>query len=385
MRSRKQPKIHKYSRRKKRRTISPGRTFLSVCFTFLMAGAIGVVGYSIAKPILQYEPSPVTPTTTADNANMTSILETTQALVSEELVSTTEMATVPHSQVQTGVVLAASALMDETTFRQALQQARAQQPAGTLLVLPLKVSGGAVLYQTKSTLAQTCGAAQGTLSLAEMVTAAQDAGFSPVAQVSLLADNLLPDAEPEAGFLVTDGSRWLDNSQENGGKPWVSPFSEVTIQYLTELVQEVAASGMTQIWCTDVTFPAFRSSDLDYIGQSVQRDDRNMVLIQLTNDMTEAAGTVPVYLEVSAARLAAGTEEVFVPQQLTISGVVLDCDEADELMIQMALETMREMQQTQPMWMMVNVTTSVDVRALREEYAKTIPLLGIVSTTNETE
>ena len=53
MRSKKGPKVHQYSK-KHRRPIRPGRAVLSVCFTFLIAGAIGFVGYSVAKPILQF-------------------------------------------------------------------------------------------------------------------------------------------------------------------------------------------------------------------------------------------------------------------------------------------------------------------------------------------
>ena len=53
MRSKKGPKVHQYSK-KHRRPIRPGRAVLSVCFTFFIAGAIGFVGYSVAKPILQF-------------------------------------------------------------------------------------------------------------------------------------------------------------------------------------------------------------------------------------------------------------------------------------------------------------------------------------------
>ena len=53
MQSKRQPKVHTYSK-KRRRKVRPGRAILSIGFTFLVAGVIGVVGYSVAKPILQY-------------------------------------------------------------------------------------------------------------------------------------------------------------------------------------------------------------------------------------------------------------------------------------------------------------------------------------------
>ena len=53
LQSKRQPKVHTYSK-KRRRKVQPARAILSVGFTFLVAGVIGVVGYSIAKPILEY-------------------------------------------------------------------------------------------------------------------------------------------------------------------------------------------------------------------------------------------------------------------------------------------------------------------------------------------
>ena len=57
LQSKRQPKVHTYSK-KRRRKVQPARAILSVGFTFLVAGVIGVVGYSIAKPILEYSGAP---------------------------------------------------------------------------------------------------------------------------------------------------------------------------------------------------------------------------------------------------------------------------------------------------------------------------------------
>ena len=54
MKSKRQPKVHKYSKHR-RKNANPAQTALSVALTFLIAGAIGVVGYSVAKPLLQYD------------------------------------------------------------------------------------------------------------------------------------------------------------------------------------------------------------------------------------------------------------------------------------------------------------------------------------------
>lgn len=328
MQPKRQPKVHTYSR-KRRRKASPGRMILSIGFTFLAAGAVGVVGYSIAKPILQYSgaESSITAESTAEPPESGTVAE--EAAVSSEAAPavTTEAAEPAASACQEGYVLPVSSLDSMQTFSAAVASARTLLPDGELLVIPLKIAGGELRYQTSVELAKTCGAAKGSISLSEMVQTAQQQGWTPVAQLSLLQDHLLPDADADAGFRVTDGSRWLDNTKENGGKAWTSPFSTVTIQYLQDITEEVTTAGFSQIWCRDVIFPSFRDSDLTYIGESVQDPERGQALVQLVNRLAQTAGNVPLWLETDALAAADGTAEVFVPEQLNVSGTVLDFQE----------------------------------------------------------
>ena len=336
MRRRRDIKIHRYEKKSRRReAVGPGRTFLSICFTFIIAGVIGIIGYSIAKPILIY-------TAQESSSEDLSILpgETTiPAAVSEDVVqtevtdTTTEEKTEPTTEtVQTeqstlgfGIYLDSTALTDLQTLKNAIETAKTAQPDATFLVVPLKIQGGTILYKTTVALAEACGAAQGTLTLEEILSAVEEAGLMPVAQCSLLYDNLLPEADATAGYVIAaSGTRWLDNSADNGGKPWVSPFSTVTVQYLTDLITEISAAGFVQVWCSDVMFPDFRTSDLEYIGEIVQDANRGDTLTALLNILSDAAADVPIFLETDAASLLDGTEEAFDAEMLEISGIVLD-------------------------------------------------------------
>lgn len=270
MQSKRQPKVHTYSK-KRRRKVQPARAILSVGFTFLVAGVIGVVGYSIAKPILEYSGAPrvteqaegtLPAATAAATAEISTEAETLPAVA-------TSTPAVAEESLSEGYQLSAAALENSSTLSTAMQTARNAVPTGKLLVIPLKIAGGELCYQTDVALAKSCGAAKGSLQLSEIAEAAKAQGWTPVAQLSLLRDNLLPDADAEAGYMVTSGGRWLDNTKENGGKAWASPFSDVTVQYLKDITAEVTAAGFSQIWCTDVVFPDFRNSDLTYIGESV--------------------------------------------------------------------------------------------------------------------
>ncbi len=352
MRTRREPKVHKYKKRRHgRRITGPGRTLLSVCVTFVVAGVIGVVGYSVAKPILQFtgtqNVSESDFSAVTDSTAMTDITDIEEFSSSATVITTetteTEPVVSPLGTISAGVRVPASALTNAQAFSDALSVARQAMPDGNVLVVPLKIAGGAVLYRTDVSLAAQCGAVQETMSLSEIADAARAQGWIPVAECSLLYDNLLPDADAQAGYLIAgNGSRWLDNTRENGGKPWVSPFSDVTISYLMELVEEISAGGFQQIWCTDVQFPSFRSSDLEYIGTQVQDPGRGQVLVQLMNTLADAAGGIPVLLEEDAISVMNGTSEVFDPQTLDVSGVVLD------LGTQMQAQTVLD-------WMVANV------------------------------
>lgn len=322
--------MHKYAKRRSRRVSSPGRTLLSICFTFVIAGAIGVVGYSIAKPILQFTGSEESPNVSSEPVSELAVPAETAAQTMTALaepVETTVTATeaTPLAETALGVRISETALANAQALSGAISAARQTAPDGTVLLIPLKIEGGAILYQTDVDLAKQCGAAQGTMELSEIAAAAKAEGWIPVAECSLLYDNLLPDADAQAGYMIEDGgSRWLDNKKENGGKPWASPFSDVTVQYLTALTQEIAAGGFEQIWCTDVMFPSFRETDLTYIGATVQDSNRGQTLVQLVNTLADAAGTVPVLLEADGASVMEGTDEAFDPDALKDSGVVLD-------------------------------------------------------------
>lgn len=358
MQFKKQPKVHTYAKKRRRKT-NPARAVLSVGITFLIAGAIGVVGYSIAKPILLYTGDDVSQAQSAPVAENTTP-------PAEAVTEPTEAT--PQSLGGNGILLTAADLANRTAFETALASAREKSPDGTVLVMPLKVQGGALLFQTENALAQQCGAVQGTMQLSEMVDVAKAQGWTPVAQCSLLDDNLLPNANAQAGYLVTDGSRWLDNTKQNGGKAWASPFSDITVQYLTDLTEEIVSAGFSQIWCADVIFPPFRQSDLTFIGESVQSPSRSDILLQLLNHMIDAAGTVPVVLQTDAEGIMAGTEEALQANGLNISGVAVDF-EAGGTDATAVLQQVSQAVPNQPIWLSGASALSEEMTALQASSA----------------
>ena len=184
MQSKRQPKVHTYSK-KRRRKVRPGRAILSIGFTFLVAGVIGVVGYSVAKPILQY--SGAEHSQTQPEETLSSAAAETAAPEESASAAVTETTAAPvQTQAEDGYVLPVSALESKQALQAAAASAREKMPDGKLLVIPLKVSGGEIWYQTSASLAKSCGAAKGSMTLSEIVDTVTQQGWTPAAQLSLL-------------------------------------------------------------------------------------------------------------------------------------------------------------------------------------------------------
>lgn len=303
---------------------TPAGKFFSGALTVLLLGGIGFLGYSVAEPIINY--------TKKRGDNDISAAATTEDVRS----SLAETATAATISVQENVNLeqfkAASlkkeALSDINSLRDALQRL----PAGAefeYVSVPLKVSGGDIMYASSVSEAQLSGAVKSSLTLAEITSEIRAAGYKPAAELSLLRDNILPQSYPDTGYTTADdGSRWIDDAAESGGKPWISPFSQSAQSYLSAIADEIAASDFDKVICSDVVFPPFRDSDLELLGDEVKDSERYLALTSLVNLMYSKMinGGAAMMLEVSATDLLQGNSEVIQPILLDVNTLILNID-----------------------------------------------------------
>ena len=199
--------------------------------------------------------------------------------------------------------------------------------------VPLKVKGGAVNYASSVSEAQNSQAVQSSVTLSDMVSVIEDAGFKPAANISTLHDNLLPAVYPESGYTTTDdGSQWLDNDPNNNGKPWTTPYSQITLKYLSDIVSEVSGAGFERIICSDLVYPEFRQSDLKLLDEKLGKSDRFMGLTSAANLLYEKSveNGASMYIGVSATDMLKGNSDVLQPMLLSANTVVLEID-VDEL------------------------------------------------------
>ena len=164
----------------------------------------------------------------------------------------------------------------------------------------------------------TAGVVNSTLSLNEIITEINTYGLKPIAEISVLADNIYPRMYGDTAYrFENQETLWLDNSPSNG-KPWMSAFSAGTRSYLSRITNEISEAGFKEIICTDISFPLFRTSDLGYIGSKVKSETRYLALVDVANQIISTAqqNNSNIMIEESAVKIISGTSEIYKPDEI---------------------------------------------------------------------
>ena len=134
-------------------------------------------------------------------------------------------------------------------------------------VVPCKDSQGYVYYQSSVATAQSSVSA--TTFDAAAVQALKDAGITPIASICAFRDPLAPYVDRSMAVRYQDTDYfWLDAAADAGGKPWLNPYSDGSVAYITALIDEVRAMGFEQVWLTGVQFPTTAGRDKANYGDT---------------------------------------------------------------------------------------------------------------------
>ncbi|MBP7186220.1 MAG: hypothetical protein KBA55_05545 [Ruminococcus sp.] len=307
---------------------SPVGKAFSVGLTVLLLGGIGFIGYSVAEPIIKYTkkagdselPQPTTLPTEAPTDDSGNLIGMESDAPSETPENDTESIL--------GYSLSVNDLMNKDVLKTALKRIPEDQDIRYVEV-PLKAEGGKVYYASSIFTAQHSGAVQGQMSLSEIVSAIAEDGYKPIANISTFNDNISPATFPELGYtIMSDGSQWLDDDYEDGGKPWTSPFAQTAVDYNISIINEVSGSGFSKVICSDFTFPEFHDTDADYLDDSVMSPDRYKAMTSAANTfyehITNRGSTM--LLEVSAADVLKGNKDILQPLILKVNTLVVNID-----------------------------------------------------------
>lgn len=302
--------------------------FFKVLLFIIILAALVFVGYSVGKPIHKYFTERDANSSAEENTapwTPPAVTEETEASESggeEDTEEDTDSSNEPKADFS-AYQLPESALNSEADLKKALENIKGS--GYTAAVVTLKAEGGKICYKTTSEMALSDDdAAVGTMFAGQIASMIRSEGFVPIAKINLLEDhNLYGESKKGSYRFENSTSTWLDNSVENGGKPWLSPFDTDTQSFAAYLANEASGGGFDYIVFDGLVFPPFRSSDLNYIGSSVKAADRYKSLISLADISAKAAETngSTAVITISAGDVLRGTSEVFKPAELTVKTI----------------------------------------------------------------
>ena len=274
----KRSKVNLYNKRKSKR-----KQVLTIVITAVAACALGVLGFGLGKPLLEYfsgknnssDSSAWTPPESeASSSEITveSSSQTSSEVISEPLPEMTDVYFLPED-----------AALSSAALNGAL--AAAKTAGAKTVAVTLKNETGNFLYNSAIKQLAERDIVTGTLSAEQICRAIKDAGFVPAAKISTLKDRLCGYKNvTDGGYRIVDsGVTWHDDRDEKGGKPWLSPFKTQTLQFIGEITEELSSAGFRHIIAVNTMYPKFHKEDISTYLSDLPLSDNNARLDALKN------------------------------------------------------------------------------------------------------
>lgn len=313
---------------------------LRVLLGLIVIAALVFVGYSVGKPILNYlnkenentdnVKEPWTPPAVTSEVAGTSDTNEDSTEVTAESSETVTSNEIINSTGLTVYMLSEDALSDPSQFSALLDQVKAD--GYTAVSVTLKAKGGKIYYSTASTMAKSDeNAVVGNMPIQQIASLIKNSGLKMIAELNILEDNNRYGEYRDGSYHALDGSTWLDTAADKGGKPWLSPFDDDTKEMVRYMANEVSAAGFDYITVSGLTFPTFRNSDLNLLGDTVKDANRYKALIELANIVQTAANehNTKTFIRTNAADIIYGRAEIFKPSELSGNTLLIDFDPAE--------------------------------------------------------
>ncbi len=182
------------------------------------------------------------------------------------------------------------------------------------VVFDLKNAGGIVTYRSpQSSVAEYGTEAENAADLTSRIGEAKSAGYGVIARIYCFEDHKAPSGCYEASvkYGSADGVLWLDDSAENGGRPWLNPCSDTARKYVLDIVCDAANFGADAVVLDGLRFPPDRG--VQYAWFANESFDRLEVLRSFTELAVAEAGqkSVPVLAAYDASKVVLGATSVY--------------------------------------------------------------------------
>ena len=163
----------------------------------------------------------------------------------------------------------------------------------TAVVLEMKTAGGEVTYRSKQTSVKNAETtASRAVDLKQRIGVARDLGFDVIARIYTFEDAAAPyhSADMAIRYETEDGVLWLDDSVDDGGKPWLNPYSNTAQKYVLDIVYDALDAGVDAILLDGLRFPGENGLNYAYFGTNLTAS-KNEILKQFAQRVYSAAVT----------------------------------------------------------------------------------------------
>ena len=302
----KRSKVNLYNKRKSKK-----KQVLTIVITVVAACALGVLGFGLGKPLLEYFSGK---SNISDNSSAWAPSESEESSSEASLESSSETSSEPLPEPLPEMTdiyfLPEDAALSTASLNSAL--AAAKTAGAKTVAVMLKNETGNFLYNSAIKSLASRDIITGTLSAEQICKAIKDAGFVPAAKISTLKDRLCGYKDvTDGGYRIAgSGVTWHDDRDEKGGKPWLSPFKTQTLQFIGEITEELSVAGFRHIIAVNTMFPKFHREDISTYLSDLPLSDNKARLEALGNAVNSAkAGAekngAELWLEISGESVIA--------------------------------------------------------------------------------
>ena len=251
------------------------RQTLTLVLTIVIACVLGVVGYGIGKPIVNYFQTRGEQGSDSSDNSENSQSEVLSESSESSLSESSEPETPPKPAVEDIklYVLPIEATSSSAALGSAL--AAAKEAGYDTVAVTLKDEEGHLFYKTTiERVRYDTIIGQGTLTAAQIADQIENAGLSSAARINVLKDRITPMYF--GSYAFESGIHWLDDypPPEGTGKRWLSPFESEAVNYLSNIAAELAEAGFDHVICANIRYPKFYQTDIDTYLAHLQLNDR---------------------------------------------------------------------------------------------------------------
>lgn len=247
----------------------------------------------------------------------------------ESVISSPEYDLIAQQGIK-AVYVPASKLGDEPYLKSVIKQLKRKNCNS--VVIDFKTEDGKLAY---SSLQENAILAKAALydndTIRQALSIFKSADIAVIARVFCFQDPAVATANSELAVKYMDTDvNWLDGSDDNGGKPWLNPYSKRVKKYLCAVVKEINSFGINAFMLESLQFPSGENiSGATYPGEKSQ-DKRNTALKEVISAIKKSLPENAILLfSQSASDAVSGNNDIYYGSMADVSvfGVAIDTAE----------------------------------------------------------